>query len=171
MVIHDINQEVLEKKAEEILTSDEDEVVLGEVVKELPEGPLEDQVKEDVKPTASTLAFPKPLVSKSNLKKFLSLGKCQPKPGVTAITEASPIQQIKSEQTQLRTVSNDLTTSTFLTNTNSSSWETKTQLSVSERCTFSDWVSIEKGDKFCLFFGFVCLFFGPRHVEVPRLGV
>uniref|UniRef100_A0A8D1LAM1 Fibrous sheath-interacting protein 2 C-terminal domain-containing protein n=1 Tax=Sus scrofa TaxID=9823 RepID=A0A8D1LAM1_PIG len=129
LVIHDINQEVLEKKAEEILTSDEDEVVLGEVVKELPEGPLEDQVKEDVKPTASTLAFPKPLVSKSNLKKFLSLGKCQPKPGVTAITEASPIQQIKSEQTQLRTVSNDLTTSTFLTNTNSSSWETKTQLS------------------------------------------
>ncbi|KAB1252624.1 Fibrous sheath-interacting protein 2 [Camelus dromedarius] len=119
LVTHDINQEV----SEESLTSDEDEVVLHEVVKEFPEAPLEDQVKEE--------ALPKSLMSKSNLKKILSLGKCcHPKSSVTAITEASPTQRTESEQTQIRTVSKvDVTTSEFSTDRNSSSWEKKTQLS------------------------------------------
>lgn len=152
LITHDINQEVLQKKAEESFTSDEDEVVLQEVVKEeFPEGPPENQIKEDVKPTASTGAFPKPLMSKSNLKKFLSLGKCcQPKSSVTTITEASPAQKTESEQTQIRTVSKvDVTTPKFSTDTNSSSWEKKTQLSISVRTlSISDWVSIERVESF-----------------------
>ncbi|XP_057573554.1 fibrous sheath-interacting protein 2-like [Hippopotamus amphibius kiboko] len=130
LITHDISQEVLEKKAEESFTSDEDEVVLQEVVKEFPEGPLEDQVKKDVTPTASTGAFSKPLMSKSNLKKFFSLGKCcQPKSSVTTIAEASPAKETESEQTQIRTVSKvDVTTSKSSTDRNAS-WEKKTQLS------------------------------------------
>ncbi|XP_072812453.1 fibrous sheath-interacting protein 2-like [Vicugna pacos] len=134
LVTHDINQEV----SEESLTSDEDEVVLREVVKEFPEAPLEDQVKEEVKPTSSTVALPESLMSKSNLKKNLSLGKCcHPKSSVTAITEASPTQRTESEQTQIRTVSKvDVTTSEFSTDRNSSSWEKKTQLSVSKKYNY-----------------------------------
>ena len=54
LIIH-ISQENLEKK-EESLASDEDEVVLQEVIKEeeFPENPLEDQVKEDMKLATSS---------------------------------------------------------------------------------------------------------------------
>ncbi|XP_032699229.1 fibrous sheath-interacting protein 2-like isoform X2 [Lontra canadensis] len=131
LVTHDINQEVSENKVEEGLTSDEDEVVLQDVVRELPEDPLEDQVKEDMKPIMSTVAFSKPLKSKRNLKKFLSLGKCcQCKSTVTTNnTEASQNQWTESEETQ-RTVSNvDVTTSKSLTGIDSSFWKRNTQLS------------------------------------------
>ena len=135
LITHDISQENLGNK-EESLASDEDEVVLQEVVKEeeFPESPLEDQVKEDMKLTTSTVAHPKPLMSNHSLKKFLSVGKCQPKSSVTIMTEVSPAKQTESEQTLIRTDSNiDVTTSECLTVTNSS-WEKKTQLSVSEKC-------------------------------------
>lgn len=135
LITHDISQENSENK-EESLASDEDEVVLQEVVKEeeFPESPLEDQVKEDMKLTTSTVAHPKPLMSNHSLKKFLSVGKCQPKSSVTIMTEVSPAKQTESEQTLIRTDSNiDVTTSECLTVTNSS-WEKKTQLSVSEKC-------------------------------------
>ena len=136
LITHDISQENLENK-EESLASDEDEVVLQEVVKEeeeFPESPLEDQVKEDMKLTTSTVAHPKPLMSNHSLKKFLSVGKCQPKSSVTIMTEVSPAKQTESEQTLIRTDSNiDVTTSECVTVTNSS-WEKKTQLSVSEKC-------------------------------------
>ena len=128
LITHDISQENLENK-EESLASDEDEVVLQEVIKEeeFPESPLEDQVKEDMKLTTSTVAHPKPPVSKCSLKKFLSVGKCQPKSSVTIITEVSPAKQAESEQTLIRTVSNiGVTTSKCLTVTNSP-WEKKTQ--------------------------------------------
>ncbi|XP_047570917.1 fibrous sheath-interacting protein 2-like isoform X5 [Lutra lutra] len=131
LVTHDINQEVSENKVEEGLTSDEDEVVLQDIVRELPEDPLEDQVKEDMKPIMSTVAFSKPLKSKRNLKKFLSLGKCcQCKSTVTTDnTEASPNQWTEAEETQ-RTVSNvDVTTSKSLTGIDSSFWKRNTQLS------------------------------------------
>ena len=135
LITHDISQENLGNK-EESLASDEDEVVLQEVVKEeeFPESPLEDQVKEDMKLTTSTVAHPKPLMSNHSLKKFLSVGKCQPKSSVTIMTEVSPAKLTESEQTLIRTDSNiDVTTSECLTVTNSS-WEKKTQLSVSEKC-------------------------------------
>ncbi|XP_059013402.1 fibrous sheath-interacting protein 2-like isoform X2 [Mustela lutreola] len=131
LVTHDINQEVSENKAEKGLTSDEDEVVLQDVVRELPEEPLDDQVKEDIKPIMNTMAFSKPPKSKRNLKKFLSLGKCcQCKSTVTILdTEASPNQWTEAEETQ-RTVSNvDVTTSKYLTGIDSSFWKRKTQLS------------------------------------------
>ncbi|XP_032186524.1 fibrous sheath-interacting protein 2-like isoform X3 [Mustela erminea] len=131
LVTHDINQEVSENKVEKGLTSDEDEVVLQDVVRELPEEPLDDQVKEDIKPIMNTMAFSKPPKSKRNLKKFLSLGKCcQCKSTVTTLdTEASPNQWTEAEETQ-RTVSNvDVTTSKSLTGIDSSFWKRKTQLS------------------------------------------
>lgn len=138
LITHDISQENLERK-EESLASDEDEVVLQEVVKEeeeFPENSLEDQVKEDMKLATSTVAHPKPPVSKCSLKKLLSVGKCQPKSSVTIITEGSRAKQMESEQTLMRTVSNtDVTTSECLTDTNSP-WEKKTQLSVSEKCNY-----------------------------------
>ncbi|XP_070461482.1 fibrous sheath-interacting protein 2-like isoform X4 [Equus przewalskii] len=137
LVAHDIEQEESKNKVEEGLTSDEDEVVLQEVGKEkFPEGPFEDQVKEDVKPTASTVAFPKPLMSKSNLKKCLSLGKsCHPKSSVTTTnTKASPTQWPESEETQIRKILSkaDVTTLESSTDTDSSFWGRKTSLSVEE---------------------------------------
>lgn len=136
LIIRSIIQENLENK-EESLDSDEDEVVLQEVIKEeeFPESPLEDQVKEDMKLTTSTVAHPKPPVSKCSLKKFLSVGKCQPKSSVTIMTEVSPAKQTESEQTLITDSNIDVTTSKCLTVTNSP-WEKKTQLSVSEKCNY-----------------------------------
>ena len=125
----DFSKENLENK-EESLASDEDEIVLQEVIKEeeeFPESPLEDQVKEDMKLTTSIVAHSKPPISKCSLKKFLSVGKCQPKSSVTIITEVSPAKQMESEQTLIRTVCNiGVTTSKCLIVTNSP-WEKKTQ--------------------------------------------
>ncbi|GAB5584899.1 fibrous sheath-interacting protein 2-like [Prionailurus iriomotensis] len=135
LVTHDTDPRVSENKIEESLTSDEDEVVLQKVMKELPEVPFEDQVKEDMKPITSTVAFAKPLMSKRNLKKILSLGKyCHPKSTATTTnTEASPTQRTESEETQQRTVSKpDVTKSKSSTVTDSSFSERKTQLSREE---------------------------------------
>lgn len=139
LVTHDIDPRVSENKVEESLTSDEDEVVLQEVVKELPECPFEDQVKEDMKPITSTVAFAKPPMSKRDLKKILALGKCcHPKSTATTTnTEASPTQRTESEETQRRTVSKPhVTMSKSSTGTYSSFWERKTQLSVSDKCDY-----------------------------------
>ena len=137
LIIRSIIQENLENK-EESLDSDEDEVVLQEVVKEeeeFLESPLEDQVKEDMKLTTSTVAHPKPPTSNRSLKKCLSVGKCQPKSRVTIMTEVSPAKQTESEQTLITDSNIDVTTSKCLTVTNSP-WEKKTQLSVSEKCNY-----------------------------------
>lgn len=135
LVTHDIGQEVSENKVEEGLTSNEDEVVLQNVVKEeLPEDLFDDQAKEEIKPIMGTVALHKPLISKRNLKKFLSLGKCCHRRSTvtTTNTEASPTLWTESEETQQRLVSNtDVTTSKSPTGTDSSFWERKTQLSVS----------------------------------------
>ncbi|XP_041597164.1 fibrous sheath-interacting protein 2-like isoform X8 [Vulpes lagopus] len=136
LVTHDIGQEVSENKVEEGLTSNEDEVVLQNVVKEeLPEDLFDDQAKEEIKPIMGTVALHKPLISKRNLKKFLSLGKCcHRRSTVTKTnTEASPTLWTESEETQQRLVSNtDVTTSKSPTGTDSSFWERKTQLSREE---------------------------------------
>ncbi|XP_072673892.1 fibrous sheath-interacting protein 2-like [Canis lupus baileyi] len=136
LVTHDIGQEVSENKVEEGLTSNEDEVVLQNVVKEeLPEDLFDDQAKEEIKPIMGTVALHKPLISKRNLKKFLSLGKCCHRRSTvtTTNTEASPTLWTESEETQQRLVSNtDVTTSKSPTGTDSSFWERKTQLSREE---------------------------------------
>ncbi|XP_023381266.1 fibrous sheath-interacting protein 2-like [Pteropus vampyrus] len=135
LVTHDIDQEILEN--EESLSSDEEEVVLQEVVKEeFPEDPFEDQVKEDVKSIANTVAFPKPQKSKSNLKKILSLEKCY-NPRYSVITtniETSPTQWTESKETQMGRIvpKANVTTSKSLTDADSSFWEKKTQLSREE---------------------------------------
>ncbi|XP_075385190.1 fibrous sheath-interacting protein 2 [Tenrec ecaudatus] len=75
LVAHDLEQEYPERTKEESVLSDEDEVVLREVVQEgFLEG--EEQGKEAVKPVASKAMSTKPTVSTSSLKKFLSLSKC-----------------------------------------------------------------------------------------------
>ncbi|KAF6390257.1 hypothetical protein mRhiFer1_007837 [Rhinolophus ferrumequinum] len=136
LVTHDIDREVSENK-EGSLTSDEDEVVLQEVVKEeFPEDLFEDQVKEEVQPIASAVAFPKPLMSKSHLKKCLSLRTCyHPKSTVTTTNiEASPTQWTESEETQIQRIipMANVATSKSSTDTDSSFWERKTQLSREE---------------------------------------
>lgn len=151
LVTHDTDPRVSENKIEESLTSDEDEVVLQKVMKELPEVPFEDQVKEDMKPITSTVAFAKPLMSKRNLKKILSLGKyCHPKSTATTTnTEASPTQRTESEETQQRTVSKpDVTKSKSSTVTDSSFSERKTQLSVSDKCDYQWPGFYRKGTEF-----------------------
>lgn len=123
------------------LTSDEDEVVLQEVVKEeFPEDLFEDQVKEEEQPIASAVAFPKPLMSKSHLKKCLSLRTCyHPKSTVTTTNiEASPTQWTESEETQIQRIipMANAATSKSSTDTDSSFWERKTQLSVSGKYNY-----------------------------------
>lgn len=136
LVTHDIDREVSENK-EGSLTSDEDEVVLQEVVKEeFPEDLFEDQVKEEVQPIASAVAFPKPLMSKSHLKKCLSLRTCYPKSTVTTTNiEASPTQLFLWLMWLLQNP--QLTHSSF--------WERKTQLSVSGKCNYQLMCLYRKG--------------------------
>lgn len=76
------------------------------IKEESPEDPLEDQVKEYMKPIESTVAFPMLLMCKSSLKNILSLGKCcHPKFSVTTTnTEESPSQWAEYEETQMRII-------------------------------------------------------------------
>ncbi|KAI4544022.1 hypothetical protein MG293_004288 [Ovis ammon polii] len=77
LVAHDIEQEISESNIEEELTSsDEDEVVLREIVQEHSGENIEDQVKDSTKPVESKVVSPKPTQSTSSLKKFFSLSKC-----------------------------------------------------------------------------------------------
>uniref|UniRef100_A0A8C6DHC7 Fibrous sheath interacting protein 2 n=1 Tax=Moschus moschiferus TaxID=68415 RepID=A0A8C6DHC7_MOSMO len=80
LVAHDIEQEISESTREEELTSsDEDEVVLREIVQEHSGENIEDQVKDSTKPVESKVISPKPTQSTRSLKKYFSLSKfCQP---------------------------------------------------------------------------------------------
>ncbi|XP_058147116.1 fibrous sheath-interacting protein 2-like [Dasypus novemcinctus] len=142
LVTHDINK-YSEHKIEEDLASDEEEVVLQEVVKEeFTEGSFASQVKEDVKPVEGTVASPKPIINISSLKKMLSLGKCcHSKANVTIKSgEASSTQLTESEETQKKTTGSEAGTATSQssTNTDLSLWEKKTQLSGEERESFTE---------------------------------
>ncbi|XP_006165925.1 fibrous sheath-interacting protein 2 isoform X2 [Tupaia chinensis] len=138
LVAHDIDQEESENRAEEGLTSDEDEVVLQEIIKEdFSESPLDGQVKEeDKEPMASTVVALKPPANKSNLKNFLSLGKCcSPRSSETVKSiEASPKQSTEPEEAQQKRIVSvsDVTTSKSSTDTDSSLWKKKRQSSVEE---------------------------------------
>ncbi|KAM4799719.1 fibrous sheath-interacting protein 2-like [Urocitellus parryii] len=69
LVAHDIDKRGSENKVEEGLTSDEDEVILQEVVKEaFTEEPIQGSVEEDIKPIANPVTSPKPLLRKRNPK-------------------------------------------------------------------------------------------------------
>nr|XP_051683469.1 fibrous sheath-interacting protein 2 isoform X2 [Oryctolagus cuniculus] len=104
LVAHDISHEGSECNTEENLTSDEDEVVVQEI---LSDSLFEDQVKEDRKPPASSKSSPKPSQNKSTLKKFLSLGKCCRYITTlsTKSTEASPIPCTDPKETEIKNIS------------------------------------------------------------------
>lgn len=68
LVAHDIDQEVSENTIEEELMSDENEVVLREIVQEEHLGEkVEGQVKEATKPVETKVVSPKPTRSTSSL--------------------------------------------------------------------------------------------------------
>ncbi|KAM9180291.1 fibrous sheath-interacting protein 2-like [Dugong dugon] len=142
LVAHDIDHKNSKHKIEEDLISDEGEVVLQEVVKEeFIEGLGEDQVKEDTKPAASIAASPKPMTSKSRLKKRLSLSKCHPKSSITPNSvNIRSAQLMESEETQMKRILSgvDKTTSQSFTSTDSTYWEKNTEPSEEERKSMTE---------------------------------
>ncbi|XP_077003058.1 fibrous sheath-interacting protein 2-like [Tamandua tetradactyla] len=143
LVAHDINKKYLEHRIEEDLVSDEEEVVLQEVVKEeFAESPFEGQIKEDTKPVESIVASPKLIMSRSSLKKNLSLGKrCHSKASVTIKNVgASSTQLTESEETQKKRTDSETgkATSQSSTNTDFSLWEKKSQFSGEERKSLTE---------------------------------
>ncbi|XP_047628984.1 LOW QUALITY PROTEIN: fibrous sheath-interacting protein 2 [Phacochoerus africanus] len=105
LVAHDIDQEISESNLEEELTSDEDEVVLREIVQEEHVGgKFEYQVKEATKLVENKIVSPKPTQSASSLKKFFSLSTCcQPtsNPNVEN-TEATSNHVIEPKKRQVK---------------------------------------------------------------------
>ncbi|XP_042638879.1 fibrous sheath-interacting protein 2-like [Orycteropus afer afer] len=138
LVTHDIDRENSGKNIEEDLISYDNEVVLQEAVKEEEfENLAEDQVKEDTKPVARTVASPNSMTSMSSLKKRVLFSKYfHPKSSLAPknVKTHSP-QLTESEETQMESIPSgmDVTTSQSSTDTDCS-WERGTQLSVSEKC-------------------------------------
>lgn len=122
LVTHDIVQEISENNIEESVTSDEDEVVLQEIVRDdFPHGLLENQVNENENIKSMTSTAVKPLVNKNSLKKQRSPGKsCRCKPSVTAKHIEAPSTQW-TEPTDLRTRKFIPTASKFSSERDSSS--------------------------------------------------
>ena len=135
LVAHDIEQEVSESTIEEELTSsDEDEVVLREIVQEHSGENAEDQVKDSTKPAESKAVCPKPTQSTSSLKKFFSLSKCcQPSADVEN-TGAMSNHVIKPKKKQSkRTVAElDMSSCSGTFTATNSTLEEKSQSKVSE---------------------------------------
>ncbi|XP_059784266.1 fibrous sheath-interacting protein 2 [Balaenoptera ricei] len=138
LVAHDIDQEVSESTIEEELMSDEDEVVLREIVQEEHLGEkVEDQVKEATKPVETKVVSPKPTRSTSSLKKNFSLSKCcQPTSNANVEnTEATSNHVIEPKEGQVKRTVDKLdmaTCSRTLTETDSI-WEEKPQSKKEER--------------------------------------
>uniref|UniRef100_A0A8C5YY53 Fibrous sheath-interacting protein 2 C-terminal domain-containing protein n=1 Tax=Marmota marmota marmota TaxID=9994 RepID=A0A8C5YY53_MARMA len=132
LVAHDIDKRGSENKVEEGLTSDEDEVILQEVVKEaFTEEPIQGPVEEDTKPIANPVTSPKPLVSKRSLKKFLSFSKYRHPNSRTSIKNIERIstQWRESKMTEPKITVSEVRVPTLKssTDTNSSYWERKTR--------------------------------------------
>ncbi|XP_059962694.1 fibrous sheath-interacting protein 2 [Mesoplodon densirostris] len=105
LVTHDIDQEGSESTIEEELMSDEDEVVLREIVQEGHLGEnFEDQVKEATKPVETKVVSPKPTRSTSSLKENFSLSKyCQPTSNANVEnTEATSNHVIEPKEGQVK---------------------------------------------------------------------
>ncbi|XP_014640104.1 PREDICTED: fibrous sheath-interacting protein 2 [Ceratotherium simum simum] len=138
LVAHDIDQEDSESNTEEGLMSDEDEVVLREIVQEECLGEqFEDQVKEVIKPVESKAVSPKPIRSTSSLKKFLSLSKCcQPTSSANIESiEATSNHIIEPKERQVKRTVAELDMATYSTSMTEtySSWEKKTQRKKEEK--------------------------------------
>ncbi|XP_059022816.1 fibrous sheath-interacting protein 2 isoform X1 [Mustela lutreola] len=130
LVAHDIDQEDSASTIEEELMS-EDEVVLKEIVQEecLREQ-FEDQVKEAMKPVESKVVSPKPTISTSSLKKFLSLSKCcQPTSSINIeSTEATSNHIIEPKEKKVKRAIAEIDMATCsATMTETGSQEKKTQ--------------------------------------------
>ncbi|ELW70637.1 Fibrous sheath-interacting protein 2 [Tupaia chinensis] len=131
LVAHDIEQEDLESNIDEGIISEDEEIVIGEIVaqEEILEVE-EDQMKETQKPIKRKAVSPKQTLSTSSLKKFLSLSKCcQPTSSANIESiEVTTNQKIESKEKDIeRAVSEiDVTTIKSLTLTNFSQ-EKKTQ--------------------------------------------
>uniref|UniRef100_A0A8C3W6W1 Fibrous sheath interacting protein 2 n=1 Tax=Catagonus wagneri TaxID=51154 RepID=A0A8C3W6W1_9CETA len=132
LVAHDIDQEISESNIEEELMSDEDEVVLRQIVQEEHiGGKFEDQVKEAIKLVENKVVSPKPTQSTSSLKNFFSLSKCcQPtyNPNVEN-TEATSNHVIEPKNGQVkRTLAeHDMATCSRTLTETDPSWEEKPQ--------------------------------------------
>ncbi|XP_019787028.2 fibrous sheath-interacting protein 2 [Tursiops truncatus] len=143
LVAHDIDQEVSESTIEEELMSDENEVVLREIVQEEHLGEkVEDQVKEATKPIETKVVSPKPTRSTSSLKKNFSLSKCcQPTSNANVEnTEATSNHVIEPKEGQVKRTLAKLdmaTCSRTLTETDSI-WEEKPQRKKEERNHISE---------------------------------
>ncbi|KAL1785610.1 fibrous sheath-interacting protein 2, partial [Sigmodon hispidus] len=103
LVAHDISQKDSERSFREDMVSDEEEIVLGEVVgrqcfKKISRG----DVAEAVKPLETQVVSPKTITSTSSLRKFLALSKCcQPGENVESI-EATENQTMNPNKTQVK---------------------------------------------------------------------
>ncbi|KAF4026316.1 hypothetical protein G4228_018527 [Cervus hanglu yarkandensis] len=141
LVAHDIEQEISESTIEEELTSsDEDEVVLREIVQEHSGENTEDQVKDSTKPVESKAVSPKPTQSTSSLKKFFSLSKCcQPSANVENTGAMSNhVIEPKKEQIKRTVAELDMSPSSgTLTETNST-WEEKSQSKKEEKILITE---------------------------------
>ncbi|XP_072817370.1 fibrous sheath-interacting protein 2 isoform X1 [Vicugna pacos] len=142
LVAHDIDQEISGSSIEEGLTSDEDEVVLKEIVQEEYLEQFEDQMKEARKPVESKGVSPKPTRSTSSLKKFFSLSKCcQPTSSANAEnTEATSNHVIEPKEVQVkRAVAKlDMTTCSRTLTEADSSWEERPQRKKEEKKTITE---------------------------------
>ncbi|XP_008571569.1 PREDICTED: fibrous sheath-interacting protein 2 [Galeopterus variegatus] len=141
LVVHDIDQEDSERNIQEVPVFEEDEIVLGEIVAQgkcIGE-PFEDQVEEEVeevvKPVEGKVISPKPTVSKSSLKKILSLSRCC-QPTTSAYiesTEATSHQIIESEETEVKRAVAELHMNTTTTTETDYSWQKKPRYKKEER--------------------------------------
>lgn len=132
LVAHDI-----ESDSQEGLMSDENELVIREVIQEeCLEEQHEDQVKVATKPIKSKVVSPKPTVSTNSLKKFLSISKCcQPTSSANIESiEATSNHTIERKERQVeRAVAELHMTTRSTTKAVTDSWEKKPQYKVSEK--------------------------------------
>ncbi|XP_069326020.1 fibrous sheath-interacting protein 2 [Eulemur rufifrons] len=107
LVAHDIDQVNLDEDIKEELNSDEDEIVLGEVFAQ--EDSFKNKEKEFKKPVESKVP-PKPTLSTSSLKKFLSLSKCCQPTSSANIESIEPIsnQIIEFDETHVKRAAAEL---------------------------------------------------------------
>nr|CAI9693524.1 unnamed protein product [Rangifer tarandus platyrhynchus] len=141
LVAHDIEQEVSESTIEEELTSsDEDEVVLREIVQEHSGENTEDQVKDSTKPVESKAVSPKPTQSTSSLKKFFSLSKCcQPSANVENTGAMSNhVIEPKKEQIKRTVAELDMPPCSGTFTETNSTWEEKSQSKKEEKILITE---------------------------------
>lgn len=140
LVAHDIEHGDSETNLEETI-SDEDEIVLGEVVgqQECTHELCELQLKDAMKTTTSKAVTPKSAVSAGSLKRLLALSKCCHPTYSANIENAEAISTLRtdSNERQVKKAIGDLDVATtkILTAANAPR-EKKLQSKVSEKCDY-----------------------------------